>query len=218
MAVTGLARASDGNIVLRPVWRVHEHVEVAVDPQCLLNAPVRWQLILQDDCMIDPGQWNYLCAQFFSGCSSVRIQCLQNMLSGHEHSLHIGQVNVHGATLPLAFLVVHDELEMQRCLGVPALHHLHNSITESSINTVSGTLLEPGNDDTAAQGVLMSFLHTIPHDLDDYWFADESIRETSVTQKLAVLLSERCSDEVNQMPQKSTERDRRRANCLDELP
>ncbi len=117
-----------------------------------------------------------------------------------------------------AFLVVHDELEMQQCRGVPALHHLHNSITESSINTVSGTLLEPGNDDTAAQGVRMSFLHTIPHDLEDYWFADESIRETSVTQKLAVLLSERCSDEVNQMPQKSTERDRRRANCLDELP
>jgi hypothetical protein len=55
MAVTGLARARDGNIVLRPVWRVHEHVEVAVDPECLLNALVRWQLILQDDCMIDPG-------------------------------------------------------------------------------------------------------------------------------------------------------------------
>jgi hypothetical protein len=92
----------------------------------------------------------------------------------HEHSLHIGQVNVHGVTLPFAFLVVHDELEMQRCLGVLALHHLHNSITEGSINTVSSTFLEPGNDDTAAQGVWMSFLHTIPHDLYDYWCHTEA--------------------------------------------
>ncbi len=64
----------------------------------------------------------------------------------------------------------------------------------------------------------MSFLHTITHDHDDHWFADESILDTSVTQKLVVLLSERCSDEVNQMPLKSTERARRRANCLDGLP
>ncbi len=61
-----------------------------------------------------------------------------------------------------------------------------------------GILLEPCNDDAAAQGVLMPILHSIPH-------GDESFWKTRVTEELSVLLSKRCSNEVHQMTQESAE-------------
>jgi hypothetical protein len=54
----------------------------------------------------------------------------------------------------------------------------------------------------------MPILHSIPHGLDDYWLADESILETRVTNELLVFLSKRFSDEVHQMTQEKAELDK----------
>ncbi len=54
----------------------------------------------------------------------------------------------------------------------------------------------------------MPILHSIPHGLDDYGLADESILETRVTDELLVFLSKCSSNDVHQMTQEKAELDK----------
>jgi hypothetical protein len=188
---TDFTGASDQNLILCPLLHVAYQVEVVINLECLTDIHTRRDDILEDNALVlaDPGP--QLLTQRWHVEHTRRIQFLERMLPGQEHSLGIRPVKRHVKTLPYAVLVVDDELKTQGCANVSGLLHLDQKIPEIPICVLCSI-----DNEAAAEGLGMHILHTVPHILRGDGAADDSIRCTSIVEALPVLLSKRCLDEV----------------------